>query len=122
MPRLHQSIAGAIFSLVAFAAWPSIAPAQEFMAPAYSRTRMGADDWHARGGGHWHGRGRGGYGYGYNFYQPFYSPVIAGNWYERPYPYHFDYYRHRWGGYQESEGAPNECCGTTDVGPSTAPQ
>lgn len=42
-----------------------------------------------RGGG-WHGgygpSWSGGYGFGY-----------AGSWYARPYPYHFDYYRHRWG-------------------------
>jgi hypothetical protein len=96
MPRLYQSIAGAILGLVAFTARPSIAPAQEFFAPTYSRTRMGADDWRSSGGGHWHVRGGGGYAYGNNFYPPYFSSVISGYWYERPYPYHFDYYRHRW--------------------------
>ena len=113
MPRLYQSIAGAILGFAALAARPSIAPAQEFRAPTYSRARSGADDWHARGGGHGYGRGRYGFGYGDNFFQPYYSPVIAGYWYQRPYPYHFDYYRHRWGGGPELQGdmtpIPSDC-------------
>jgi hypothetical protein len=68
----------------------------------YQRERTGAGDWHARGGHNqnWRGGyggvpGYGGYG---GFYAPYFAPpVIAGSWYERPYPYHFDYYRNRWG-------------------------
>ncbi|HMP08679.1 MAG TPA: hypothetical protein PJ982_20220, partial [Lacipirellulaceae bacterium] len=25
-------------------------------------------------------------------------PIVAGSWYQRPHPYHFDYFRNRWGG------------------------
>jgi hypothetical protein len=70
------------------------------MAPAYSRIRTGADEWHGRGGGYVWSGGYGGYGYGYNFFPPYYPPVYAGSWYSRPYPYHFDYYRYRWSGNQ----------------------
>ena len=68
--------------------------------PAYARMRHGADHWNARGG---HGGGHWGPGYGYGgFYQP---PIVTGSWDARPYPYHFDYYRHRWGGEAGAEGA-----------------
>lgn len=64
----------------------------------YSRTRPGAEQWSQRGDGYgfW-GRGQGGfnpYFYGHGFS----GPIVQGSWYQRPYPYHFDYYRHRWGG------------------------
>jgi hypothetical protein len=67
-------------------------------APAYQRTRGGAGDWQARGGHAQHWRGPSG-GYG-GFYDPYFAapPIIAGSYYQRPYPYHFDYYRNRWGG------------------------
>jgi hypothetical protein len=65
-------------------------------APTYSRTRMGADDGQSRGGHGWN-RGNGNYGYGGGFYQPYYAGVFSNSWYERPYPYHFDYYKYRWG-------------------------
>lgn len=60
--------------------------------PAYSRQRAGS--W---GGGGWQGRSQtpdryAGYHRGYYSYQP----AIAGSWYARPYPYHFDYYRQRY--------------------------
>jgi len=42
-----------------------------------------------------------GYGYGFNPY----TPVITGNWYQRPYPHHFDYYRMR---YSAPPTAPQE--------------
>jgi hypothetical protein len=74
----------------------------------YQRTRPGAANWHARGGlnGYGHpprGYGHGGYG---GLYDPYLyaPPIIAGSYYERPYPHHFDYYRYRWGGQQQ--GAP----------------
>jgi hypothetical protein len=69
----------------------------------YQRMRMGADDWHARGGHHQNWRDHGGYG---GFYDPYFfsPPVIAGSWYQRPYPYHFDYYRYRWGGPPMGDG------------------
>jgi hypothetical protein len=92
------------------------------MAPAYSRMRTGADDWHGRGGG---------YGYGYNFFPPYYyPPVYAGSWYSRPYPYHFDYYRYRWNGNptngDEAEPRTNPNCpcaadGTVIPAPTLAP-
>ncbi len=92
------------------------AAAQDFMqGPAYARMRPGADDWRQRGDGNGyagrHGRGYGGY------YDPYFygygGPVIQGSWYQRPYPYHFDYYRHRWGGepgdYVRDVPPPNDC-------------
>jgi opacity protein-like surface antigen len=86
--------------LVAAASSP--ASAQAPVAP-YQRLRAGAETWSARGGPgqHWRGGGYGGsHGIGYGgFYAPYFAPpLITGSWYERPYPYHFDYYRHRWGG------------------------
>src|SRR6188474_1474235 len=80
------------------------------MASPYQRLRNGAGDWHARGGHNQHWRG--GYGGGYGgFYNPYFAPppIVAGSWYERPYPYHFDYYRQRWG------GAPNGYYGDPSV-------
>ena len=85
------------------------------MAPTYSRVRQGADQWRHHGDyGHRHR----GYGYGYGFYQPYYQPIVAGTYYERPYPYHFDYYRHRWGA-QESPAPVADCpCATEGVTPA----
>lgn len=71
--------------------------------PTYSRMRGGAGDWQARG---WHGGGWG-WGGGYGFVQPFFpQPIVTGSYYQRPYPYHFDYYRYRWGGDQ----SPTQDC------------
>jgi hypothetical protein len=89
--------------------------AQDMMqGPAYARQRMGAQDWGQRGGGYGGPRvgsfypGYYGYGFGYG------GPVITGSWYARPYPYHFDYYRYRWGhpdgGYLAPEPAAAEDC------------
>jgi len=36
------------------------------------------------------------YGVPYRGFYPYRQPVIVGNWYARPYPSHFDYYRQRW--------------------------
>ncbi|MCA9238244.1 MAG: hypothetical protein KDA44_22380 [Planctomycetales bacterium] len=38
-----------------------------------------------------YGRWRGGY------YPGGFGGAFAGSWYARPYPYHLDYYRYRWG-------------------------
>ena len=84
-------------------------------APTYSRMRMGADDWNARGG-RWVPGGYGGYG-GYGYFPPYVSPVVAGTWYARPYPYHFDYYRMRWGGAEQAP--PGDC--PCDAGAVAAP-
>jgi len=116
---MHQAFrytAGAILSLIAAYSQLPTAPAQDtFVAPTYSRSRMGADDQYARGG-----YAHGGPGYGYGYYQPYISPVIAGSWYARPYPYHFDYYRNRWGGGQngyQGQPAPAADCPCADEVP-----
>jgi hypothetical protein len=93
-PR-KQLIAGALVCLAALSGLAATAPAQEpLAAPTYSRMRMGAEDWQARGG----------HGWGGGFFQPYISPVIASSWYQRPYPYHFDYFRGRWDGGQANYG------------------
>ena len=86
------------------------ASAQDF-APTYSRTRMGAQDWRLRGDG----QGFRGHGFNNSFYNPFFvGPVVTGSYYQRPYPYHFDYYKHRW-------GAPPADYGPVDYAPEPAP-
>jgi hypothetical protein len=105
MPAQQRLIAGALVCLAALSGLAATAPAQEpLAAPTYSRTRMGAEDWQARGGNYAHGYGRGGHGWGGGFFQPYISPVIASSWYQRPYPYHFDYFRGRWDGGQANYG------------------
>ncbi len=119
-----QLIAGAFVCLAALSGLAATAPAQDsFAVPTYSRSRMGADDWSARGGGF--GRGYGGNGgYGNGFYQPYVSPVIASSWYARPYPYHFDYFRGRWDGGQgaySGEARPAaDCPCANEVAPTVA--
>jgi hypothetical protein len=74
-------------------------------APEYQRTRGGANDWQSRGGHAQHWRGpTGGYG---GFFNPYFAPppIITGSYYQRPYPYHFDYYRNRWGASAPVEGS-----------------
>jgi hypothetical protein len=100
--------------------------AQDAFAPTYSRTRMGAHDFHRRGDGHGFGGRRGG-GYGNFYFDPYFSsPVIYGSYYQRPYPYHFDYYRHRWGappadaaysGYPPDPGSAASDCPCADPPP-----
>lgn len=112
-PR-KQLIAGALACLAALSGLAATAPAQEpIAAPTYSRMRMGAEDWQSRGGNYAHGHDRGGYGWGGGFFQPYFSPVIASSWYQRPYPYHFDYFRGRWDGGQGGIGGemtpPADC-------------
>ena len=113
------------FRLAALATIVALAPcaastgaAQEMMAPTYSRTRGGAGDWQSRG---WHGGGGWGWGGGYSFVPPFYpQPIVTGSYYQRPYPYHFDYFRHRWGGEQPpAQDCP--CAAEPMNGPASTP-
>ena len=112
-----QITADVVLGSAMLLALPSAAPAQDSLqAPTYSRTRTGAEDWHARGGGYVHGQGDFGYGYGY--FQPYISPVVAGSWYARPYPYHFDYFRGRWDG--PRSGIASDCpCAESAAGVET---
>jgi hypothetical protein len=92
--------------LVALAIAPAAQAQGPPSAPVYQRMRMGADQWPTRGGMNGYGRGLGfGSGFG-GFFNPylFAPPIIAGSWYQRPYPYHFDYYRYRWGAPQSGYG------------------
>jgi hypothetical protein len=107
MPAALRLIAGAVLGLAAHAALPSTAPAQDMAAaPAYSRVRSGAENWRARGGGYGYGPGP---GFGYGGFQPYIPPVVTGSWYARPYPHHFDYYRHRWGEQYGNAAATTDC-------------
>ncbi len=116
MPRTRIN-AGALLGLAIVWAMPSTAPAHDYSpAPTYSRMRAGADDWHARGGGY--GPGYPGYGAGYGYFQPYVSPVIAGSWYARPYPHHFDYFRDRWNG---SASELQQECPCAEELPAAAP-
>ncbi len=94
----------AILGLTSISAAPAFAQ-DAAMAPTYQRLRSGARDWNARGGDNQQWRS----GYGGGFYNPFFAqPIVTGSWYQRPYPYHFDYYRQRWGGDPNgSYGDPN---------------
>lgn len=99
--------------LAALSLTPATLRAQAPTGPApYQRTRGGADQGQFRGGGPWRGGspGSGGFGYG-GIYNPYFAPapIIAGSYYQRPYPYHFDYYRNRWSGQEQqtqSQGPP----------------
>jgi hypothetical protein len=86
---------------------------------------MGAEDWQARGGAYGHAFGRGGPGWGGGFFQPYFSPVIASSWYQRPYPYHFDYFRGRWdggqGAYAGAVPSAVDCPCMNEVPPTVAP-
>jgi hypothetical protein len=111
---VSRIIAGVVIGLSAVGALPLTAPAQDMAAaPTYERVRRGADDWQFRGGRHGHGYGGSGYNYGY--FQPYISPIIAGSWYARPYPYHFDYFRDRWGGTQVAPAVDCPCAQTPAV-------
>ena len=64
-------------------------------APAtYQRRSRGA--MHGR---HMAGWQHPGFGYGWaTGWGGFYNQAFAGSWYQRPYPYHFDYYKNRFNG------------------------
>ncbi len=54
--------------------------------------------------------------HGYHGYHGtrYYSPRVSGSWYARPYPYHFDYYRQRYGGGYAAPTEPADCpCAAT---------
>lgn len=74
--------------------------AQPSDTPVYVRHRMHTQAGYSGGGGASRHVGRhAGYYPGYYRYQP----VIAGSWYTRPYPHHFDYYRSRYSTPQRSD-------------------
>ncbi len=79
-------------------------------APVYQRNREIAfvNGYHG-GHGHLGGGGYGGYTvFGIPYGNPWFAPqVYAGTWYERPYPYHFDYYRMRYSSPPIQEIAPD---------------
>jgi hypothetical protein len=52
---------------------------------------------HAYGGSH-HDRGRGNGQRNSNYFVQYPSPQVSAGWFQRPYPYHLDYYRMRYGG------------------------
>lgn len=109
--------AGALLVLAACLGHGARAPAQDTIAaPTYSRLRLVADDWHARGGFHY---GQGGFANGYGYYQPYISQVIAGSWYARPYPYHFDYFRGRWNGPANTPVGDCPCAESGYVAPNS---
>lgn len=113
MPALHRPrrlILAALVAATPLGLAPAAMAQDGVMAPTYSRTRSGVENWQARGPGH------GQRGYGYGFYQPNYQqPIVAGSWYQRPYPYHFDYYRYRWGGGAPEQAPITDCpCATTE--------
>ena len=71
--------------------------------PAYARNRGGGMHGGHVGGG-WRGAPIGGHFGGYGFFP--YQPTIAGSWYARPYPYHFDYYRWRYSMPPQTQDCP----------------
>lgn len=50
-----------------------------------------------RDGSHWMHHGGGGRGWGQHG-QQWMMPQVSSGWFQRPYPYHLDYYKMRWGG------------------------
>ena len=58
----------------------------------------------------------GGFGFGGYFGQ---QPFIAGSWYARPYPYHFDYYRWRYSTPQPTTSCP--CAVDAQLVPTESP-
>jgi hypothetical protein len=115
LPRLVLAL-----SIAAACLAPTITEAQQ--PPVYSRMRQGADDWHARGGGF--GYSFPSYAYG-GFFPPYAPPVVVtGSWYQRPYPYHFDVARQRWGGppqaYQQELAPRSDCPCAEQITPTPA--
>lgn len=60
----------------------------------------------------------GGFGYGGPFGQ---QPMIAGSWYSRPYPYHFDYYRWRYSAPTSQPTADCPCAVRAEPVPAELP-
>jgi hypothetical protein len=101
---VRRAAALACATIVAALVAPCAAPAQHPGGPIYTRSRA-AGNYHQHVG--WTGHGA--YG-AYGYYQPWIAPpVVAGSWYSRPYPYHFDYYRGRWDGIS-SPSTPSADC------------
>lgn len=103
MLRLSKTIA---VVLVVTGAIAEQAQAQPSDSPVYARQRSGI-----QGGAAWYGGYRppvrppfDQFGYGYFGY----PPIVAGSWYQRPYPYHFDYYQYRWNTPQPALDCPCE--------------
>ena len=95
------------------------------MPAPYQRTSVGAADWSMRGGGYAWGPGFAGYPPFGGFYGGFYGGAgfVSGSWYQRPYPYHLDYYKYKWGGGMAP--APMDCpCAeaTMEHAPTPTPQ
>ncbi|MCA9230232.1 MAG: hypothetical protein KDA57_06250 [Planctomycetales bacterium] len=92
--------------IMAISACSLVAQANESSGPVYQRQRSGYGA--LPGMGHYprHERDRGGY----------YQQQSSGNWFVRPYPYHFDYYRWR---YSAPTFVPNCPC---EESPALAPQ
>ena len=82
---------------------------------------MDAQDFRRRGDGYGF-TGHRGFGYNNFYYDPyFFNPVVAGYYYQRPYPYHFDYYRHRWGAPPVDHGYSPEPAPVADDCPCETP-
>lgn len=86
--------------------------------------RQGADEWQARGGGF--GYSVPSYMYG-GFFPTFVPPVVVtGSYYQRPYPYHFEFARNRWGGappeqaYQQEMMPRSDCSCANEATPTPA--
>lgn len=74
----------------------------------YQRRAMNA----SAGRHHWPGGGPGyGPGFGAGYLGGYTVPQIYGSWYQRPYPYHFDYFRWRYSQpHSQPPVAPNCPC------------
>jgi hypothetical protein len=73
--------------------------------PVYQRRAFegqpGGGKWQGRGHGQWQGGGwqQGGWPHkGGRHYQPHPAPSVQSGWFQRPYPYHLDFYKMKYGG------------------------
>ena len=127
MPRLIAIVTLALLSLGA---------STDALAQGYQRYRGSTAPMHGGGGpgsgGGWNGGGGGGWSNGHgrpqyppyqqhgHYKQPEYSAQMSGGQFQRPYPYHLDYYRMKWGGSYEPYfgnlyGPPNVVLGWPGV-------
>lgn len=98
MPRLFGQL---VLGLLATAALPQTAFAEGMNHPTYQRAR---DGWSYGGWGNHQGPS-GNHAvphkkrhHGHHPHKPYTPPQVSGGHFQRPYPYHLDYYRMRWGG------------------------
>ncbi|NOY43638.1 MAG: hypothetical protein GXP26_17615 [Planctomycetes bacterium] len=85
--------------------------------PTYQRQRYAAGDGAPYSTGWGGAPGYAGAGYGAAYWGGFAGQAYAGTWYQRPYPYHFDYYRGRFGA-QSARKPQSDCpCATEGAGP-----